>query len=298
MIRKLERINAVCLMVTCLAVVSLVGQVSLAAETVRPRVVMPSSPTVSFEQPEAKTAPTKLQRAPQDWQFPRFEVADWFENATRDVAGKLELGSRVVAYSLLEPDGDWMGSIDHLDEQQDLMPTRLFADWLFSPYWGIELTWEKIEMTTITLADGHDDGAIMADGPIFSVFCRYPNNSRVTPFAGMGLAFLFGSFDPETWWRLHYPSSEYWNSLGKPDTPLGGFTKELSVDDTVAFVLTGGCDAELTEHFSANIYARLMWGELDADYKIMRDGRVTEDRGTYGFPIDNIALGIGIKYRF
>jgi outer membrane protein W len=79
---------------------------------------------------------------------------------------------------------------------------------------------------------------------------------------------------------------------------LGGFTKKISVDDTVAFVLTGGCDAALTEHFSASIYARLMWGELDADYKVLTNGEVTEERGTFSFPIDNIALGIGIKYRF
>lgn len=298
MIRSLKWRNAVCVLGMLLAVVCVLGQASLAAEGTRPHIVMPSSPVMSVEESEAQTAPTRSQRAPQDWRVPRWEVSDGFEDATRGVAGKLEVGSRIVTYSLLDPDGDFMGSIDHLDEEQDLTPNRFFVDWLFSPYWGVELTWDEIQMSTITMADGHDDGTIMADGPIFTVFGRYPNNSMVTPFAGMGLAFLSGSFDPETWWRLHYPNREYWHNMGSPRTPLGGVTKEVSVDDTVAFVLTGGCDAALTEHFSASIYARLMWGELDADYKILHDGNVTEDRGTHSFPIDNIALGIGIKYSF
>lgn len=299
MIGKYDRIKAVCLINMSLAMAFFVGQTSLAAEAAQPHVVMPSSPTVSLEPQEVESAPARFQWAPpQDWQLPRFEVSDWFEDATRGVAGKLEVGTRIVTYSLLDPDGDFMGTIDHLDEEQDLMPNRLFVDWLFSPYWGIELTWDELQMSTITVADGHDDGTLIADGPIFTVFGRYPNHSTVTPFAGMGLAFLSGSFDPETWWRLHYPGRDYWDSIGSPVTPLGGVTKDVSVEDTVAFVLTGGCDVALTEHFSASIYARLMWGELDAEYKILRNGEVSEERGTFGFPIDNIALGVGIKYRF
>ena len=215
-------------------------------------------------------------------------------------AGHLELGTRITHFVLVDEDDDsFLGSIDHLGDEQDYLPYKLFADYLFNPYFGVELTYDRVEAVAKTSADdNHTDGNFVLDGPILTAFGRYPNDSICTPFAGAGVAYFQADFEAQDWWGLGYSSPADYASVGSPNEPRGGKTRELNPDDALGFVVTAGSAFKISEHWSADLYARYMTIETDVEFLIKQNGDVIDDNGTTTVPFDNFAFGAGVKYVF
>ncbi|MDA0323133.1 MAG: outer membrane beta-barrel protein [Verrucomicrobia bacterium] len=221
------------------------------------------------------------------------------------IAGRVEIGIRVAQFSLLEnsmgavdefglPEGTFIGTVNHLEEEQALLPPEIFIHFNFNPYIGIELAYDSLELKTQTV-DNKSDGTLTMSGPIFSVIGRYPTPGKFTPYAGLGIA-LFGSeFDPEAHWSLGFQNPAEFVAAGSPSTPNGGRTRTMFVDDGTGVVLTGGCLWRFADDWAADAFARYTDVDSSAFFKVqVHDRTTTESTGTFGG--ENIAFGVGVRY--
>ncbi len=233
------------------------------------------------------------------------------------VSGNLEVGTRFIARTLLSENKDnFLGSIDHLEMDEDMFPTDIFVAWFFTEDLGIEFEWDTIEADTITTKDGHNDGRVRLSGPVVSMIARFPITTateeffnRLTPYAGVGVAFLGGNFEPEGWWHhgfshpdWHAAEQRYadWVAAGQPPWPNGGYQRNLSVKGTTGFVVTGGCTALLDwwDGLYADFYIRYMNVRSDATVVLSRYATIVDDERTAELPFHNLTFGLGLRYAF
>lgn len=233
------------------------------------------------------------------------------------VAEKLEVGTRMIVRTLLSENKDnFLGSIDHLELDEDLLPTDIFVAWFFTEDLGIEFEWDTIEADTITTQDGHNDGRVELTGPVVSLMARFPiRNARepflncLTPYTGVGIAVFSGHFEPEGWWHNGFSHPDWhtaqklytdWLAAGQPPWPNGGYQRTLSVDNTIGFLLTGGCTAAIAavDGLSVDMYLRYMNVKSDTTVVLSRYERIIEDERTAALPLHNLTFGLGVRYAF
>jgi len=216
----------------------------------------------------------------------------FYETYIRD---RVVLGTRIITFSLSDDDVS-LGTINKLNDIQDHAPTKIFLNYLMNPYWGFELSYDKIEAETRT-SDGKSDGDVEMSGPILSVFGRYPNHTGFVPYGGIGLAVFGGDFDEEAHWALGYPNPEAYVDAGSPSTPLGGRTRSMSVDDYTGTVIYLGVVWEFWERWAADVLFRYMDMEADSTFTGKVHGNV-ETVISDTFDLSNTAYGLGIRYTF
>jgi len=240
---------------------------------------------------------------------------EYLKNTREYLRGRLEVGTRIISVSLIDDRKDtFLGSIDLLDVEQDYSPTKLYADWIFHPNFGIELTRGSVRASTVTRYDGHSDGDIELSGMILGVFGRKEFTIQtlrrdyvITPYAGLGMAFFSADFDHKGWWHNGFSGENLpedaeqayreWILQGAPEWPNGGYQRTMSLDNTRGLVLFGGLSTEVTERVSVEFYIRRTDVDVDVKYTMSSYGdvyRTTEAT----FPMDNMAYGFGIRYAF
>ncbi len=227
---------------------------------------------------------------------------------------RTEVGTRLTTYRLVkEKDESFLGSVDYLDAQQSYLPNKFFVNWLISPEWAVELTWDRIEARTVTTDDGHTDGDIIARGPIATVVYRHrievgssPDKTGLTPSAGIGLAYMNTEFDHDEAWHHGFSRDipagsgmtyEKWVAAGRPDWPNNGYQRNMSFDNAWAFVLTGGISMELDSNFALDLYIRYMRLEVEDTFTLSRYGDVFRTTRR-DIPLSNYATGLGLRYSF
>ena len=215
-------------------------------------------------------------------------------------ANHLELGTRVTYFMLQDDSSDsFLGSINQLDEKQDYIPYKVFADWMITPAIGVELTWDGIKADAQTAAsDEHIDGDFELAGPIITVFGRYVNETIFTPFAGAGLAYMFAEFNEAQWWAMGYAHESDWAALGYPDEVRNNITRCIDVDNAVGLVLTGGSDIWFTDYFSATFFVRYINLDTDATFTEKRGDVDIINHDSQSIPFSHFAFGLGVKYVF
>ena len=221
---------------------------------------------------------------------------DWFHE-------HLRLGTRVTHFVLLDDERStsdtFLGHINKLEDEQDYTPTKIFVDYLITPTWGFELTWDQVQARVVNGGDGSQDidGTLKADGLILTFVGRYVNETRATPFAGIGAAFMNASFDEDDWWHLGYSSEADYIALGSPTKARNGKKRIMPVEDDAGLVVTGGVDYEVTDNFLLDFYVRYMNVSIDGEAQITL-GHSTDTSATGSFDLENVALGAGAIYRF
>ena len=222
------------------------------------------------------------------------------ENAPSPLAGRLEVGTRVTYFILQDDSSDsFLGSINQLNDEQDYIPYKLFADWMITPAIGVELTWDDLKAGAQTdEVDEHVDGDFELMGPVVTVFGRYKNKTIFTPFAGAGLSYMFGDFEETQWWAMGYSHESDWAALGYPDEARHNITRRIDVDDSLGWILTCGSDVRITPRLSANLYARYEYLEADATFVEKRGEVDVVNHESSSIPFSNFALGLGVKYVF
>lgn len=225
---------------------------------------------------------------------------------------RIAVGTRFTHFSLMDDSGDFLGSIDKLDAQQSYLPNKLFVEYMITHRYGLELTWDKLQASTITTSDGHNDGDIVLSGPIVTAFARGSFDVDVgriitfRPYGGLGLGFMTADFEHEGWWHHGFSATEWqdaeaayetWVSEGSEEWPNNGYERTMSLDDTIGLVLTGGCSVDITRAWSIDLYLRYMKVSTDDTYTLSSYGSVFRTT-YYTFDMDNIAFGLGVKYDF
>jgi len=210
---------------------------------------------------------------------------------------RFSIGTRITHYELKTNRKDnptFLGHINQMEAIQDHAPTKLYADWWFCRYSGLELTWDHVKARTHNEdPEGISDGNMIARGPIATVMLRYPNTTRVTPHVGVGMAFMSVSFDEEPWWALGYASPQDYEDLGRPAVARGKTREMLPKDSANGVVVVAGLDVRLTQHWSADLYWRDM--DLDTEMGYRTAGDVKSART---IPLGNTVMGAGVKYVF
>lgn len=222
---------------------------------------------------------------------------EWYE-------GKLAIGTRATWFSLLDDkhtlDDAFLGNLDQLDDDQDYAPYKLFAQYWFCEWGGLEVSWDKIAAEVINEPEkgAVADGSVEMSGPIVSVLGRYENETVYTPYLGLGVAIWSASFDHAPWHEYGYASPEAYAAAPEPkNKPQGGKTRDITVDDAIGLTITTGCDIFLTEHWSLDLYARYLDVAADAHYQLFL-GDTPKNRDEGSFPLEHVALGLGAKYTF
>ena len=235
----------------------------------------------------------------------------------------LELGARITSFSLDEttsPDktdssnvtdpaddnnGRYLGTIDTLTAE-NTSSLKLFVDWMFNPYIGIELTSDEIGARTYTDTDDHhSDGTISMSGPVIYAFGRYPfqintenYNFIIAPYLGIGFAIFSSDFHEDSWWALGYSSPAQWEQAGSPTSPTGNYARTIDVKDSTGMVIAGGCTIKVYRGVSFDFYMRIIDADTDAVFT-----RTRTDTGDYEimnghFPMKTTGYGFGLRYAF
>lgn len=236
----------------------------------------------------AATAALSLPRTASAEPVPAREWWQNFEIGTRSTYFWLRDYQR-GAIQLPGNEGNYYGSINELKDVQDLWPYKIFVDYKFTPYWGLELTWDRIQAKTWTQVDptspigfgGYTDGTLDLIGPELSVFARYPNDTLFTPYAGVGAVYYFASnTDDPTW--AH---------------PYGDFYQSFAPNNTWGWVVYGGCDIKISGPWSADLLVRYTKVNVDGTH-YQGFGSADGIGGEFTFPLSNIAAGLGVRYSF
>ncbi len=208
---------------------------------------------------------------------------------------RFSIGTRITWFELeTTRKNTFLGHIDELEAIQDGTPDKLYADWWFHRYVGAEVSLERVEARTHNDdPEGISDGNLLAEGFAVSLLGRYANQSRITPFAGVGVAFLSIAFDEEPWWALGYGSPEDYERLGRPAVARGKTREMLPEDSGEGFIVAAGADIRLFRHLSASLY----WRYMDLDTK-MGYRTAGEEKAPKEIPLSNMAYGAGLKYVF
>lgn len=220
---------------------------------------------------------------------------EFFENY---IHGKLQIGTRSVYRALTNEDsgqkggtagtGTWLGTIYALDEEQNYVPNKVFLNYYFSKYFGVEMAYDSIKVETLAMdIDTHKektDGDATLYGPTLSLLAKIPNSTSFTPYFGIGLGFFKGTFDEDPAWAYTHYS-------------YGDRVRVMAVENTTAVLLTSG----LTWAFTANwlLDCSLQYVKADADATFYGYTNGVENTAQPGhFPMDNVAFRLGIVYSF
>ncbi len=231
-----------------------------------------------------------------------------------DLPVALEIGTRITAYTLMKPRHNYfLGSINRLDALQDLWPYKVFCAVQLNPWLGIEATWDKVAAKTVTDFDRHTDGIIRAAGPILTLQASYPNSTIFTPFAGLGVAWLFPKFDADPVWhngfgRLYSAKDlpwsqavaeyEAWVAAGSPEWPNDGYQRKMDLSGGLGFTALAGCNVQIADNFSAELMLRYMYLDVDVEYYTLRYGQLDRHHDSTSFPLSHLSVGLGLRYRF
>ena len=187
--------------------------------------------------------------------------------------------------------GSFYGSITELKAKQDYLPYKLFVDYLFCPYGGLELTWDRVEADTITRLDGHNDGTVTANMPMLAVYGRYPNDIGIVPYAGAGIGYAFTQFEADYHWtHAIRPDGEYHNGPYWHQT--------FAMNDSWGWFVYAGVAFALSQHWDLDMFIRHEGLDLKGTHNTYVGDYQTSDPADFSLPFNNDALGVGVRYLF
>ncbi|EKD40462.1 MAG: hypothetical protein ACD_75C00048G0008 [uncultured bacterium] len=212
--------------------------------------------------------------------------------------GKLQLGTR-MAYRILTDSesgqkggrygsGTFLGTIYALDEQQDYLPGKMFLAYFFTKHFGVEFAYDSMKAETVATDSDtgmvKTDGDVILSGPTVSLLGKYPNAAPFTPYAGIGLGFLNGDFDETADW-----AHSDWGGSDR--------NRMMVVDSTTALLLTAGVNWAFDPHWLFDCSLQYVRADADAVFYGATDGIVDTEQAGH-FPLDNVALRLGVIYSF
>ena len=229
-------------------------------------------------------------------------VGQEFISAAPDMS-RLHVGTRATYHWLRDSRKEtFLGHITELDVKNNLLPNKLYADWSFTPDWGVGVSLDQLRAKAWNQMQSADDvrssdGSFVLNGITGEMIWRFRSESPWTPYAGIGLTLFLADFDHETWWRMGYGGPEVWKSLGKPSGVYKGKMRKLDPENSVGYVLSAGCKRRLADRWSLDLGLRYTKVDVDTHYTITL-GRAVEDKGITTIPMDFVTIGAGIEYAF
>jgi len=200
-------------------------------------------------------------------------------------AFRFAIGTRILHVVLLNDtqgrpeQNSFIGTIYKIDANQDYLPLRPYAQITAQAGLldiGLGLGYDHLEVATVD--NGTGDGDIEMKGWLIYLVAAYPNETRFTPFGEIGVASYHNSFDPIA----------SWSDDG---------VRRFSLDDSRDLYLAAGCDVQISDALSANLYVRYVDVDVDGRYYFSLDSRAYNP-DPFTFTLEHLACGVGVKYVF
>lgn len=247
--------------------------------------------------------------------------APWFkgrfkefrEKAADILEDRVALGTRMEYFKIKTEKDDFIGSINKLDAKQNYDPTRVFLDMTLARHWNmdffLEASWTKIAMGTVTRENfDQNDGTLELSGPLFCLNASYSNDSRFTPYGGIGAVYFNHTSVSKGWWHYGFAPEngdwrpadrEYanWRADGSPSWPNGGFTRTFELDKAWGWLVNAGCSVELIDNLHADINFRYTEVTVDNTYTMAFYGDPVDIRYSE-FDVSHYTASLGLKYQF
>lgn len=213
-------------------------------------------------------------------------------------SGRFIAGLKYQYVSLIKShDTSFIGSITDLEVASSDLPFSPVIDWQIDERWSLDFSWNQLNVRMISGADMTSDGTITMNGPDASLLYYFEAINNFKPYAGLGLSYMAGGFDKQAWWQYGYSSPSAWEAAGRPNTSANGKIRNMDIANSAGFIITGGIDCDLENHWTLSGYLRYTMLDAKDRYKIHIADYV-EDRNTYTIPLDNFSIGLGMKHTF
>lgn len=131
----------------------------------------------------------------------------------------------------------------------------------------LHLTVDHVEGHTRNYNNHRSDGTVRLRGPLFEAQCVFPMlGDTLFPKFGVGAAWEMAKFRPETWWKLGWYGEEEYRDNATPGKTKGGYSREIRVDDTLAWTLSAGASWRPARRFQLDATLRHVWVEPKCEY--------------------------------
>lgn len=221
--------------------------------------------------------------------------------ASADVIEKFAIGVRTKGWDLTGSK-NYTGSItaEAVSEKQELYPTNFNMLFLFCPYGGLSVEWDRY--TAIM----EQDGKQIWDTFTLGVNVRLPVDNfpmRFAPYGVLGVTYNKPQFSEENWWRYGWNSKqEFDDFMSHQSTPYNmetGRVRNFSADPSFGVTYGLGVDIFLTEHLALNLDLRWNIATTDVHYSIVSDdGKDTLLTRDFNYNLETVAYGIGFRWYF
>jgi outer membrane protein W len=195
--------------------------------------------------------------------------------------------------------GTFLGTIYALDQSQDLAPLRPFIACNVTKHIGIELAFDHEEADTLAASGSTDksDGKLSLEGLTLTLIGKYPNSSRFTPYLGVGLGFFAADFKESAHWALGYPNEKTYIALGSPSNLYNDRSRRMDIENVGTLVICLGTMYRMQPSWLIDLSAQYFKTDVDAVFYGSTGGVL--DTEQYGeFPLDNVAIRLGLVYQF
>jgi opacity protein-like surface antigen len=221
--------------------------------------------------------------------------------ASADVIQQFAIGVRTKGWDLTGSK-NYTGSItgETVSEKQELYPTNFNMLFLFCPYGGLSVEWDRYTAVM------EQDGKQMWDTFTLGLNVRLPVENfpvRFAPYGVLGVTYNNPQFSEENWWRYGWNSKqEFDNFMSRQNPPYNmdtGRVRNFSTDASFGVTYGVGVDFFLTEHLALNLDLRWNIATTDVHYTIVSDdGRDTLLQRDFNYNLETVAYGIGFRWYF
>lgn len=197
------------------------------------------------------------------------------ESKTVIVAGARFLRVRLLSDTKGEPGvNSFIGSINKLEEDSQFVMLRPYIQVLLTHHLGLGLSYDYLE--TKTIDPGGGDGNVQTTSFFFYLTLEYPNTTRWTPYAELGLGKHRNAFDPRPTWSQ-------------------GGRRRFDLENSVEPFLGVGCRLAVWRALSLDAYVRYTNSDVKGVYIFTGDKRLPQP---FTFTLEHISSGIGVSWRF
>ncbi len=217
---------------------------------------------------------------------------------------KFSVGTRWKTFDLTG-DKNFTGTITSgtVDEQSQWYPTNFNMQYLFCPYGGLTLDYDRFGATM------QQDGKLNWDTLTLGVTARLPlEKLRLVPYAVLGLTYNSPSFDENNWWRYGWNSPSDFDKAAASQ-PVGsdpnqwmstGRIRNMKTDSAFGWVYGLGADFFITKNIALNADVRWNKASTDVSYTIDTDDNSHSNLLTrqFSYDLDTVSYALGVRFYF
>lgn len=190
-----------------------------------------------------------------------------------------------------------------VDEQIEWHPTNLNLQYLFCPYGGLVMEYDRFRAVM------EKDGQLKWDTLTLGLTARLPLEKwRLAPYALLGLTYNSPGFEENNWWRYGWSGNSAFEAHMNA-RPAGqdidqwmrsGQLRNMKTEPALGWVWGLGVDFFLTNSIALNLDVRWHAASTDVTYTMDEDGPGHDNILTrrFSYDLDTVSYALGVRFYF